>query len=59
MKSKGKFSISQRDKKSTKKSLDELKEAGQGQIDGEDVQGGWLQFGGGPPSADDPEKPKP
>ena len=55
MKAKGKFSISKRDKKSTRKSLEELKEDGKDQIDGDDVQGGWLQFGCGK-NSDDTEK---
>ncbi|WP_157488254.1 hypothetical protein [Dyadobacter crusticola] len=56
MKKKDRFSISKLDKKSTRKSLDELKEDGKDQIDGDDVQGGWLQFGGGKTNDDDKEK---
>ncbi|WP_161597142.1 hypothetical protein [Dyadobacter flavalbus] len=56
MKEKGRFSISKKDKKSSKKSLDELKEDGRNQIDGDDVQGGWLQFGGGKMSDDEKDK---
>ncbi|WP_192579123.1 hypothetical protein [Dyadobacter aurulentus] len=56
MKEKGRFSISRKDKKSSKKSLDELKEDGRDQIDGGDVQGGWLQFGGGKMSDDEKDK---
>jgi len=56
MKDKGKFSISKRDKKSTRKSLEELREDGSDPIDGDNVQGGWLQFGGGKISDDDKDK---
>ncbi|MCF0052412.1 hypothetical protein LXM25_20250 [Dyadobacter sp. LJ53] len=56
MKEKGRFSISRKDKKSSKKSLDELKEDGRDQIDGGDVQGGWLQFGGGKMPDDEKDK---
>lgn len=56
MKKKDRFSISKLDKKNTRKSLDELKEDGKDQIDGDDVQGGWLQFGGGKTTDDDQEK---
>lgn len=56
MKDKGKFSISKRDKKSTRKSLEELREDGSDPIDGDNVQGGWLQFGGGKITDDDKDK---
>jgi hypothetical protein len=56
MKKKDRFSISKLDKKSTRKSLDELKEDGKDQIDGDEVQGGWLQFGGGKATDQDKEK---
>ncbi|MEO6286725.1 MAG: hypothetical protein ABIN80_25280 [Dyadobacter sp.] len=56
MKKKDRFSISKLDKKSTRKSLEELKEDGKDQIDGDDVQGGWLQFGGGKATDEDKEK---
>lgn len=52
MKKKPRFSISKDDKKTSKKSLDELRKESGDQIDGDDVQGGWLQFGGGIITAD-------
>ncbi|GGC05474.1 hypothetical protein [Dyadobacter sediminis] len=56
MKEKGRFSINKRDRKSTRKSLEELRDEGSDPIDGDHVQGGWLQFGGGKIANDDKNK---
>jgi len=36
--------------------LDELREDGSDPIDGDNVEGGWLQFGGGKITGDEKDK---